>query len=86
MISDQGEWLCDFTHCGDRAAYYIEWDEQNSQVLQFGGLYCNPHTAAMRAGWSPFEEWGTTPMIRLVRTYATHRALCEASYAVERVS
>lgn len=79
---------CDFADCPEPLAYYVEWDEMESgQVAQFGGLYCNAHTTAIRGGWSPFEEWGSTPMVRLVRSGESHRALCEAARtAVEQAS
>jgi hypothetical protein len=73
---------CDFTDCQDPMAFYVEWDEsERVHMGQFAGLYCNAHTAAIRAGLSPFEEWGSVPTVRLVRTVATHRAMCEAARA-----
>lgn len=71
---------CDVTDCPDPLAFYVEWDEvEVGQLAQFAGLYCTGHTAAIRAGWSPFEEWGSTPLVRLVRSGETHRAMCEAA-------
>lgn len=80
-------WNCDITHCGDRQAFWIEWSEEGcpesldeidgQHFGNFAGLYCNRHTAAMRAGWSPFEEYGSRPTITLIRTAERHKLLCE---------
>lgn len=36
---------CDVQYCGDRQAFWIEWDEaaDNGYMGRFAGLYCNKH-------------------------------------------
>jgi hypothetical protein len=77
-------WNCDVTFCLDRQAFWVEWSEsQNGYIGNFAGLYCNRHTSAIRAGWSPFEEFGTTPTVTLIRRAELHKILCEQAY-IER--
>lgn len=69
---------CDVVFCGDQQAFWIEWNEfENGYIGKFAGLYCNRHTSAIRAGWSPFEEYGSRPTVELLRTAAAHQAMCE---------
>jgi hypothetical protein len=59
------DWHGDFDPCRVRVAYLVEWDEDG---MEFGSFLCDRHTAAIRAGISPFEEYGTHPVITRIRT------------------
>lgn len=65
MRIDACDWRADDHPCGSQAAYLVEWDEDG---LEFADFLCDRHTAAIRAGASPFEEFGAQPTIVKVST------------------
>lgn len=74
-------WNCDVTFCGDRQAFWIEWSEcEDGYIGMFAGLYCNGHTSAIRAGWSPFDPFGSPPIVTLIRRAELHKIMCEQSH------
>jgi hypothetical protein len=77
MIDD-----CDALECPDRGMFFIEFSE--GAGMDFAGVYCNKHTAAMRAGWNPFEEYGMGPVkILVVRTLARQLELAAEARAFQ---
>jgi hypothetical protein len=79
-------WHCDWTsddgaECSLAAGFYVEWDEYagGRPALQFGACYCTAHLSQLRAGASPFAEYGGQVTLRLIRTVQAQQSLVAAA-------
>lgn len=77
MTKHPCEWHGNGDPCRTPAAYLVEWDEDG---MEFGSFLCGGHTTAISEGISPFEEYGSAPVVLMVRTTESVLASAKAEH------